>query len=292
MWRKRTSHRRIVVVRPKPAHPVSTLSISNSYQQRHSISCVPGRFAFIMSFTGPHFVEALNVLLSLSSVLTSDAVVHVFSKLTDSQTAQLTDIAHLKIQIHDLSIEGIDRVDVVEASWGTPDFSMIVRCKFEAILHVIDHEPAENDLVWLDTDLYFLKDPRPALLRHHASTPAPIHFQHSRANACTGFFFMPGGFRDRQFKLIKAAQTRLETHLRTDRASRTYKGDEACINQELLTGQHKYTYLSRVLFPNGEDFFTRHVSNKHTAIMVHNNFIKGLANKIQRFKDHGMWKLE
>jgi hypothetical protein len=243
-----------------------------------------------MSFTGPHFEEALNVLLSLSSVLTSDAVVHVFSRLTDGQRVRLSDIRHVNVQTHDLRIKGIDRVDVAEASWGTPDFSMIVRCKFEAILHVMEHEPVENQLVWLDTDLYFLKDPRHALLSHHVSNEAPVHFQHSRTNACTGFFFMPGGFRDEQIKLITAAQARLDAHL--DTTTRTYKGDEKCINEELATRKHTFTYLSRVLFPNGQDFFDRRVSNKHTAVVVHNNFIKGLSQKIQRFKDHGMWLLK
>jgi rhamnogalacturonan II specific xylosyltransferase len=247
------------------------------------------RFVFVMAFTGPHLPEARNELVSLQRARGElpPAEVHIYTRLPEGQGLD----SQSAIQIFDLDIPGV-AVNTAEADWGTSGFSRIVMGKFHALLRTLELAP-DAHVVWLDTDLFFFKDPRPELLKHAAAFPKAIaHFQRScgERNVCTGFFHMPPGYRDAQRKLLVQAMARLQRH-NAGRAS-GYKGDEACINEELATGRYTFSFLLRNIFPNGQDFFKHKLHDRVRVVLVHNNFVKGLASKISRFKAHGFWIID
>lgn len=254
------------------------------------------RFVFVMAFTGSHIDEARNVLSSLDKVRNESvpalppAELHVYTR------TERVSLLHVypSLLSFDLGEYLTDvNTETAEANWGTTGFSRIVMGKFHALLRTLEIAP-DAHVVWLDTDLFFFKDPRVELLKHSTTFPKAIaHFQRScgKTNACTGFFHLPPEHRDAQRELLTQAMTRLRRH-NTAKSPSTYKGDEACINEELATGKYNFSFLLRSVFPNGQDFFNHKSHDRTKVILVHNNFIKGLSAKIQRFKAHGFWLVD
>lgn len=251
------------------------------------------QFVYVMAFTGPHLDEARNELASLEKSCVEmrgapPPEIHIYTQLREGN-----ELGGLGVRVFELKLPGVD-VESAEADWGTTGFSHIVVGKFEALLKTLKNKP-DAHIVWLDTDLFFFKDPREELISHAARFPHAIaHFQKSSGpKVCTGFFYLPPSHRRAQKELLVRAMGRLLAH-NSSTSRRRYKGDEACINEELAcrTGmKRKYTFsfLETRLFPNGQDFFDRKQYSREEIILVHNNFIKGLAAKIQRFKEHGFW---
>jgi hypothetical protein len=249
-------------------------------------------FVYVMAFTAGHLSEARNTIASLRRAegvagSASPSRVLVYSDLPEPASRQLREL--WGAETLPLDIPQVDvRNDV--ASHGSVAFSRIVVGKFSALGDALRRHP-DAHLVWMDTDLYFFRDPRPALLAFAAAAPASaFNCQPSGpANVCTGFFHLPPGGRARtaQRTLLYLAQRRLTTHLRSGAAG--YKGDEACINEELRARRHPHARLPAALFPTGRDFFDRRLARPETAVLVHNNFIRGLEKKIARFKAHGYW---
>ena len=69
-------------------------------------------------------------------------------------------------------------------------------------------------------------------------------------------------------------------------------GDQATFNNLLNNRKPEYKDIKigtmpPKLFPNGCLYFDKNI--KKDAYLVHNNCIRGLENKIKRFKKHGLW---
>jgi hypothetical protein len=245
-------------------------------------------FVYVMAFTASHLSEARNVIASLRRAEPAHhprGTILAYSDLEKGDAAQLTE--RWGVQNFQLSVPMVDMRKAV-ASWGSSAFSRIVVGKFMALLDALQRHP-DAHIVWLDTDLYFFADPRGPLMRHFALSPGAVLLQRSRGDrACTGFFALPPGdtARSAQRRLLKNAHGRLMRHILSRAAG--YKGDEACINEELKTKAFRFALLPSGLFPNGHDYFTRKVATSRT-VLVHNNFISGLESKIARFKAHGLW---
>jgi hypothetical protein len=249
------------------------------------------RWVLAMAFTGSHFEEALNMLESLRLTGALDRhpalgaiELHVYSALNDAQHKRLQ--AYPAVKTHSLDIPGVS-VASTHADYGTTTFTRITTCKFPVLIDLIEKHPRAH-VVWLDTDLFFFKDPRPALLHYiRTFTTSCAFFQLSRMHrACTGFFMLPAGHRVMQRMLLARAQERLTAHIAS--GSTAYSDDEECMKAELKTKRYAVSYFTRVQFPNGEDFFVRRIRS-HLTILVHNNFIRGLEAKIARFKEHNLW---
>jgi len=251
-------------------------------------------FVYVMAFTAAHLSETRNTIASLrraeadvGEATWPTPAILLYSDLPDAACRQLRE--RWAAEVLPLAIPAVDvRNDV--ASHGTREFSHIVVGKFAALADAMKRHP-DAHIVWLDTDLYFFRDPRRELLRFAASHPtSPFNCQASRhTNVCTGFFHLPPGPRARaaQRMLLAFAYRRLASHIASGAAG--YKGDEACINEELVARNYGHARLPAELFPNGDHYFTRRVARPETAVLVHNNFIRGLKNKIKRFKAHGFW---
>ena len=203
-----------------------------------------------------------------------------------------------------------------EADWGTPNFSRIVRAKFHALQEEVAAAGSGAAVIWMDTDLYFFSEPCGPLAKEisvqsrAANPPVGLFQVADTPNICTGFFVLPPWKRDLQREMLAAAARMLEAHvakiaaatrlgaLRRVGAKVPYMGDEKAINAVLRGNPSRFpaSPLPRFRYVNGRDFFGAHGKPRNIpateiprAILVHNNWIKGVTNKVGRFKQHGMW---
>lgn len=245
------------------------------------------KFVYVLAFTRSHFEEALNVLESISRSRDPRYPaphVRVYAELDAAQQTRIRQYDNtnmFKIAQHELADE---------ANHGTTMFSRIVQLKMYALMHTLKEVSADTNVVWLDTDLFFKRDVRSVLLQlitTHAKMCAI--FQRTMSKVCTGFFILPGNdTRPLQWKLLENTLRRLKAHLA--QPSTKYMDDEACCNLELSTGAYPVGLLDERLFPDGNTYFNRNL--RDNALIVHNNWILGLAAKIARFKEHGMWLVD
>lgn len=249
------------------------------------------QFVYVMAFTSAHFEECLNVLASLSRSCDPKQPplnIRVHASLTTEQVDVMKETirAHNAECRYELTVLPIrDDLFPAEADWGTPAFSKIVQIKLLALLDTLRVAPDDAHVLWLDTDLYFKHDVREALLRA-ISPDACALFQRTFQHACSGFFLLPGnGTRAAQRSLLSNAHRRLLSHIRS--LSSQYKGDEACLNEEINEAKVPIRFLDQRLFPDGNVYFNHNI--RDDALVVHNNFICGLQAKIARFKEHGLW---
>jgi len=149
-------------------------------------------------------------------------------------------------------------------------FRDIVRHKWKIIDRVHKEHP---NLMWVDTDIVFKENPVEILTGHEEvlfQTDAP------GSTICTGFMVFNEKPECRQLVAECGAD---ETN-----------DDQLIMNEIALTKYNEHiALLSEDLFPNGHVYYIQ--GRKDNAMIVHNNWIKGLQAKIDKFKEEGLWYL-
>lgn len=138
-----------------------------------------------------------------------------------------------------------------------------------------------KQLCWVDTDIVFLKDPS-EYLSGRKTFMAQNDYPGPRA--CGGFLV----FNDSD----------ITESLIDDMADNTTEDDQILLNY-YVSGAYKTNYkpLPRDLFPNGKTYYElldidkTKEELKETAYILHNNWMKGIENKINKFKEEGYWYL-
>lgn len=152
-------------------------------------------------------------------------------------------------------------------------FSKITSYKFKVIKEIYKKH---KNLCYVDTDVIFLNNPTEYLKNKEL-----ILFQSDEPgySLCTGFII---------FNNTEKCENLLND-TKLDDLMETYP-DERAIN---LLCDKKYrdcvATLPKEKFPNGYNYFTKNISNE--PFIVHNNFIVGIENKINRFKQNNLWFL-
>jgi|LakMenEpi03Aug12_release.lakeMendotaPanAssembly.Ray.scaffolds.fasta_scaffold19674_13 hypothetical protein len=133
-----------------------------------------------------------------------------------------------------------------------------------------------KNLVWLDTDVVFFKNPLDELKNCLVPT---FQVDYPVACACTGFMYFPNN--------------NLSEKIVNDLGSQNTEDDQLICNSYLRSNsiQNQIKFFDLNLFPNGSYFYDHKGSDKNTAIILHCNYILGLENKINRLKDIGAWYL-
>jgi hypothetical protein len=153
------------------------------------------------------------------------------------------------------------------------DFSKITSYKFKIIKEIYKKH---KNLCYVDTDVVFLKNPT-----GHLKNKKLILFQNDEPgySLCTGFII---------FNNTKRCNDLLNDE-ELDELTEIYQ-DERAIN---LLCDKKYrdciATIPKEKFPNGYNYFTKNISNE--PYIIHNNFIVGIENKINRFKQNNLWFL-
>ena len=127
------------------------------------------------------------------------------------------------------------------------------------------------NVIYTDVDTIWLKDPRSFLNDHYdmwGSTDGPLYY-------CTGFMaFKPSPLSEDLLQKWKAS---LETP----------DINQVKFNSLVKKSAIRHKYLPRKEFPDGLMYFDR--SMRSNVVVVHNNYIVGHDNKVERFKSVRLW---
>ena len=156
------------------------------------------------------------------------------------------------------------------ADYSSPEFKHITTRKLEVIRMNMDMDT----ILWVDNDIVFFQN----CLSDIVSKPGSFVMQDDGWALCTGFFLARPGTFSKQ--IIDKSITWLK-------AQKSNPNDQHAFSIARKTVPAIITALSREEYPNGETYFDHNIQNR--ARMVHSNFLKTTAEKVQRFKDHGMW---
>lgn len=194
---------------------------------------------------------------------------------------------------------------------GTPAYARLMHVKARPCLEVLRRG---YSLIFTDTDVVFLRDPREDLLSRARLSGADLLIQsdHDESNhascsahtdcwrshwcntttavcdeeACGGFYWArPGPAVEQMFEAMFArfeAQPSLSVT------------EQPVLNFVLYRASDlQWSLLPRAPYPNGASFFTRGLRPKSPALpwLIHNNWARGAQTKKNRFEDYGLWLL-
>lgn len=149
-------------------------------------------------------------------------------------------------------------------------FRNIVKNKWEIIESIYDKHP---NLCWVDTDIVFLENPL-----EYIENSEEILFQKDSPGSvlCSGFMVFN--------------ETSVCKELIKECSSYKTEDDQIIVNKIALEKYYNnIALLNENLFPNGYSYYTE--NKKENAIIVHNNWMVGIENKIQKFKEEKLWFL-
>lgn len=156
------------------------------------------------------------------------------------------------------------------ADYLTTEFKHITTRKLEVIRMNMDMDT----ILWVDNDIVFFQN----CLSDIVSKPGSFVMQDDGWALCTGFFLARPGLFSKQI---------IDKSIKWLKAQKGAPNDQHAFHNSRKTVPAIITVLSREEYPNGETYFDHNIQNR--ARMVHSNFLKTTAEKVQRFKDHGMW---
>jgi hypothetical protein len=160
------------------------------------------------------------------------------------------------------------------ATYNTAEFKSITTRKLELIL---ENMLAHEFFMWVDNDIHFFQDCTVDVL----SKSGNFIMQDDLWSPCTGFFLVWSN--PATISLIKRSIQWLK--LNNSPSFNDQHAFKACMNP--IRGIDRITLLDAQQYPNGEMYFVQKQTSK--ARMVHCNFLKTTAEKVQRLKDYGFW---
>jgi len=149
-------------------------------------------------------------------------------------------------------------------------FRKIIKHKWSIIRKVYQEH---KNLCFVDSDIVFLQNPTEVLFGKDK-----ILFQSDSypkgSYICSGFMV----FNDTP-----------ECAALIDECSANFEEDDQLVVNRLVSEKYwnYHELLDETLFPNGHVYFDQGRQSK--AMIVHNNWIVGIENKINRFKQAGLW---
>lgn len=186
--------------------------------------------------------------------------------------------------------EGVEyRTDMIQndlpgdADFGTEGFRKIVKLKLICIQRLLE----EGFFVfYLDSDIVVIKN---IVDEYFTLPPKDIYIQSDEVsftsnvtNHCTGVMFLAPTMRSEKLiaESLKAYPEKANEY-----------DDQGAINSVISSNSSGASVgiLDPAAYPNGYRYFSMRSQCKATPSLIHNNYIAGVTNKIQRFKNHGLW---
>lgn len=174
------------------------------------------------------------------------------------------------------------------SSYGKELFYKIVTEKIIMIYELLVNQP--EDILYMDTDIYVFRNFDEELRRVCMSDydivfqcdEYKLNYETMCKNLCTGFFYVKNNDKTRRFFKDSVKRMKQDSYIKDKPA------DQRIINGSLKNyPELNITTFDQIKFPNGSIFFTYDI--KQDPYIVHNNYIKGLDNKVKRFKEHDLW---
>ena len=159
------------------------------------------------------------------------------------------------------------------ATYGTQQFRSITTRKLQVIR---DNMLLDDTILWVDNDIMFFENCLGDILRRGGS----FVMQDDLWGACTGFFLARTTSMSVML-LNKAIRWLIEQN-------NTSLNDQHAFNAvRKLSWGTTVTLLPQDEYPNGKVYFEE--DRKSKAKMVHSNYLATTAEKVDRFKQMGLW---
>ena len=167
--------------------------------------------------------------------------------------------------------------DKEAASYNTKQFQNITIRKLEVILHNMN---LDREVLWIDNDIVLFQNIIEDVRRYHGN----FVMQDDLWGFCTGFFLV------RSSPASKSLIQKSIEYLRN--STNPNQNDQHAFNAEYkkmikTTFAFIITKLPIDEYPNGQIYFNE--GRKSNAKIVHSNYLPNTSEKVQRFKDTGMW---
>jgi len=147
-------------------------------------------------------------------------------------------------------------------------FREIVKHKWKLIKKIYENN---KKLCWVDTDIVFIKNP---LDRIQNNEKILFQTDYPGSVLCTGFMVFN--------------QTNQCDSLINECSQNEKEDDQLLLNKIALSNYMEHIgILNPDLFPNGNEYYKN--NNKKDAYIVHKNWMMGTENKINKFKEEGLW---
>lgn len=262
------------------------LLFSNKYKNKIEKFQNNNNYSIILFFTENLCQEAKNCIKSIENVgLKNKIVVYAL----DNQSFECSKNENVMTKFKDSNLKK-------EASHGTKDFYEIMYQK----LKVIEEELNKNEIIiYSDTDIVFLNDISVDIDKF-INSEYDIMFQSDKKtwdtkeinNVCAGFMFLKSNTHVK--KCIKYAQKlMIDNWDNRDWDKGSGGADQKAMNMSIKKNNINVGLLDSKEYPNGYRYFNnkKTIYKDYKPKIVHNNFIKGLDNKVNRFKKHNLWFL-
>lgn len=240
-------------------------------------------FMICMFLTGGLKEEAENSIQTLKNIKLDDKLV----------VTTLDDEAYNHINKLGVKTEQRKTNLKKEANFGTKDFYEITIHKLDIIRESI--ETHNKMVVYTDTDIVFLKDISDDIYKFKNSH-YDIMIQNDtnrfneadKGNLCTGFImFKPN---KKCIKVLKDAKQLMLDNWDNRKWDTGGGADQKAMNISIKENKCSVGTFDLMDYPNGSRYFdNNHKFKTHTPKMIHNNYIVGTKNKIERFKKYGLW---
>ena len=160
------------------------------------------------------------------------------------------------------------------AKYNTAEFQSITLRKLEVIL---DNMRMDSEVLWIDNDIVLFQN----AIGHMRSFRGHFVMQDDLWGPCTGFF------------LVRTTPASIRAIEKTIAGVRIRLGKSIANDQHVFNNVYRtilgltVTLLPVTEYPNGDVYFARGL--KSDAKMVHNNYMHTTAEKVERFKESGLW---
>lgn len=167
--------------------------------------------------------------------------------------------------------------DKDSATYNTQQFQNITIRKLEIILHNMN---LDREVLWIDNDIVLFQN----IIGDVRKYPGNFVMQDDLWGFCTGFFLV------RSSPASKSLIQKSIQYLKN--STNPNQNDQHAFNAEykkMIKSSFGFliTKLPTDEYPNGQIYFNE--GKKEKAKIVHSNYLPTTSEKVQRFKDNGMW---
>lgn len=228
----------------------------------------------IMMFTKGHIEEARNCIYTYKKSTNKNNIL-VFA--LDNETKKAMNKENISCYYN----KQFYNDNIKDADHSTKDFDIICYNKLLVIFSILKNN---TNCLWSDTDIVYFKNPFNKFKNINKSIMIQndsITDNNNKNNLCAGFMY---------FKNNNISTNFLEkciNFINDGKWGKNMNADQGVINH--LKELSNIDVLPIELFPNGKNYFDRKICDKNKIYIIHNNWIKGLNNKVKRFKENGLW---
>jgi hypothetical protein len=180
-----------------------------------------------------------------------------------------------------------------EANFGTKDFFEITINKLEIIEESL--KKYKCTILYTDTDIVFLKDISEDVQKFDNSNfdiifqnDTPKFEKNDKHNMCSGFFAIK--YNEKGLNCVKYAIKLMKDNLENRKWDNGGGADQKAMNIAIKTNNCNVDTFDLMDYPNGSRYFNyNHKFKNYTPKIIHNNYIIGTKNKIERFKKFNLW---